>query len=97
MDLGGAGDPTGTPDPDGFGAASEVDPAPRSSCAATPSGEEAPPGKLGVKDPRSPAALPDAGWDAEGITPDPEADCGAGGAGASSLSSVLFPTGRHMK
>jgi hypothetical protein len=94
MDLGGAGDPIGTPDRDGVGAGSEVDPVPGSSCAATPRGEEPPPGELGVKDPRPPAALPDGGWDAEGIAPDPEADCGAG---ASSSSSVLFPTGGHMK
>jgi hypothetical protein len=97
MDLGGAGDPIGTPDRDGVGTGSEVDPAPGSSCAATPRGEEAPAGEPGVKDPKSPDALPDAGWNAEGIAPDPEASCGAGGTGASSSSSVLFPTGGHMK
>jgi hypothetical protein len=73
MDLGGAGDPIGTADPDGVSASSGVDPAPGSSCAATPGEEEATPGEPGIEDPRFPTTLHDASWDAEGIAPDPEA------------------------
>jgi hypothetical protein len=76
MDVDGAGDrPIGTADPDSVGADSEVDPAPGSSCAATPGGEEAPPGE-GSRRSQMPVALHDAIWDAEGIAPDPEADWG---------------------